>query len=332
MNLSRRGVLTALGLSGMGALSTNSAFAQVNGRGSYPASTIRLVVPFAPGSGNDILGRLVAQQLTNFLGQAVVVDNRAGAGGLIGATVVAHAEPDGYVIGMGSSSTLAIAPARMKTPPYNVLTDFAYITLLAKAGYVLVVNPEVPAHSLADLIALAKASPEKYKFSSAGIGTTNHLAGEILNTMAGIKLLHVPYRGAEPATIAVVENEIQITFGPILSVVPSIKTGQLRPLAVTSAQRYPGLPDSPTIAESGFPGYEVVNWYGLLAPAHTPKPVIDRLYIETIKAINSDAVHMELVNEGATVVGSTPDEFLSFIKTEIVRWTKAVADAKLPVI
>jgi tripartite-type tricarboxylate transporter receptor subunit TctC len=333
MALTRRTIVARSGMAGFGMAAMGAwpslARAQALPDG-YPRSTIRLIVPFAPGAGNDILARLIAQQLGKTLGQAMVVDNRAGGGGLIGAGLIAHADPDGHVIGMGSTSTMAIMPARMRHPPYDVLADFAPISLLGKSPFVLVINPKMPANSFNDFIQIVKAAPGQYKFSSSGVATTNHLAGEILNITAGIQMVHVPYRGAQPGVVAAVEGEVAVTFGPLVSVLPYVKSGQLRALAITASQRLQSLPDVPTIAESGYPSYEVVNWYGIVAPGKTPAPIVQLLSKDIHTALQMDAVSKELQSEGAMIIGSDPTEFSDFIKAEMVRWKKAVVEAKLP--
>ncbi|MBI3936523.1 MAG: tripartite tricarboxylate transporter substrate binding protein [Betaproteobacteria bacterium] len=296
---------------------------------AYPARPLRLVVPFAPGGGNDIVARAIALRLTEALGQPVVVDNRGGAGGIIGTDTVAKAQPDGYTIGMGSTSALAINPALFKKLPFDPVRDFAPITLVASAPYILSVHPSVPAKSVKEFIALAKAKPETLHFSSAGNGATNHLAGEIFKTATGIDMVHVPYKGAGPAMFDAIAGQVQLTFGPMVSTLPHVRSRKLRGLGVSSAKRSSVAPELPTIAESGVPGYEVVNWYGMVAPASTPRTIVDRLNREIVRIIRSKELKERLTSEGAEVIANAPDAFAAFIKSELGKWGKAVRDAKV---
>lgn len=296
---------------------------------SYPVKAVRFVVPFAPGAGNDIIARAIALRLTEAWGQPFVVDNRSGAGGVIGTQTVARAAPDGYTIGMGSTSALAINPALVKKLPYDPVHDFAPITVVASAPYILSVHPSVQARTVKEFIALANAKPGALHFSSAGNGATNHLAGEIFKSATGIDMVHVPYKGAGPAMLDAIAGQVQLTFGPILSTLPQVRSGKLRGLGVSSSKRSSAAPELPTIAESGVPGYEVVNWYGIVAPASTARNIIDQLNRAIVQILNSKELKDRLTNEGAEVAANSPDAFAAFIKAELRKWSKAVRDAKV---
>jgi tripartite-type tricarboxylate transporter receptor subunit TctC len=300
----------------------SQAFAQ-----PYPSRPIRLIVPNPPGGGVDILARSIGQPLAERLGQAVVVENRAGAGGTIGLAAVAKAPPDGYTLGMGVDATLAIAPAVYRSLPYDPVTDFAPVTLIATVPLVLTVNPSLPVQSVKDLIALAKARPGKMDYSSGGNATPPHLAGEVFNSMAGVKLNHVPYKGGPPAITAVVAGEVSLMFANMLPGLPHIHSGRLRAIAVTSERRTPVLPDVPTIAESGLPGYDISQWYGFVAPAGTPAAVVTRLYREIRQVLDLPDVSARLKAEGAEISATSPDEFSTFIRAQITRWQKAVKES-----
>ncbi len=283
---------------------------------NYPNAPIRFIVPFAAGSGNDIVARRIGQLLSESLHQPLVMQNVGGAGGIIGMTQVTRSAPDGYTIGMGSPSTLAIAPYMMKNPPYDPVRDLAPVTLIAATPFILVVHPSVPVNSLAELVAHAKANPGKYNYSSAGKGTTHHLGVEMFNSIAGTDFAHVPFKGAAPATIAVASGEIDMIFGPILSTVPFLQSKKLKALAVTSAQRSPVVPSIPTIAESGYSGYQSVNWYGIVAPRGTPAAIIERLNRETVRQLGTPEIRNQLANSGAKVYGNTAKEFSDVIISE----------------
>ncbi len=294
---------------------------------AYPSKVVRLIVASAPGGGSDLVGRTLAQKLAPALGQQVVVENRAGAGGRIGAEIVAKAAPDGYTFLVGTSSLMVIAPAMYAKLPYDTQRDFAPVSLLGSAAYVLVVHPSVPANSAKELIALAHARPDKLTYASAGSGASSHLAGELFKMMAGVKIVHVPYRASPLATLSVVAGESDLMFSNILPAVPAIRGGRLRPLGITSAKRSSVLADVPTIEESGLPGYEVVQLYGLLAPAGTPRDIVRRLNEETVKAVQSAEMRDRLRAEGSEVAVSTPEQLEKIIASELRKWTKVIKQA-----
>jgi tripartite-type tricarboxylate transporter receptor subunit TctC len=262
--------------------------------------------------------------MSDTMGQQVVVDNRSGGNGNIGMQIVAEAPPDGYSIVLGYIANLAIGPHLYPKLPFDPVKSFAPVTLLAESPNILVAHPSLPVKSMKELIAYAKAHPGKLNFGSASVASVGHLTGVMLNQMAGIDLQHVPYKGSGQAVIDVVGGQIQLMFSGMSSVMPHIKAGRLRPLAVTGAKRSPAAPDVPTIAESGFPGFAATAWYGVLAPAKTPKPIVKRLHDEILSALAQPDVKQRLESVGFEIVGSTPDEFGAYIKNEIRKWEKVV--------
>ncbi|HKA42481.1 MAG TPA: tripartite tricarboxylate transporter substrate binding protein [Burkholderiales bacterium] len=294
----------------------------------YPTKVIRLVVPFAPGGSNDIMARIVAQQFTDSMKQQVVVDNRSGASGIVGTEIVAKAPADGYTILM-MSLTFAVNPSLYRSLPYRTDKDFAPVTLVASAPLMLVVHPSVPAKSLKDLVAYAKANPGKLNFGSGGQGTTPHLAGEMLKMMAGIELTHIPYKGGGPALADLVGGQIQLMLENIPSTLPFVKSGKLRALAVSSLKRSSLVADLPTVDESGLKGYEIVGWNGLFVPAGTPRPIVSTLHAETLKSLANPTVKERLAGLGADAIGSSPEQFAAFVQTEIRKWAKVVQAAGL---
>lgn len=295
----------------------------------YPTKPIRLIVPFAPGGGLDVALRLLAPDLSQALGQQLVIDNRPGAGGLVGAEIGARALPDGYTL-LGGSTSISSLPGLHKKLPFDPITDFAAITIAMTSTYYLLVHPSVAAASVKDLVALAKRTPGKLHYGSAGTGSTIHLAGEMLRTMAQIDLVHVPYRGAGPATSALVGGQIHLMFAPIGTSSPLVKAGKLRALAVTAPKRSALAPDTPTVAEAGLTGYQVSGWYGLLAPAGTPKRVISKLYTQTKQVLNTDAMKARLSANSIESLALSPDESFRFIKADTARWSSAIRDAGIP--
>jgi tripartite-type tricarboxylate transporter receptor subunit TctC len=289
----------------------------------YPAKPVRLVVPSAPGGGTDITARVMAPKLSEFLGQQVVVENRAGAGTMIGGEVVARAAPDGYTLLMGIS-TLAINPAMYKKVPYDALKDFAPITQAVSLPNLLVVHPSLPVKTVKELVAFARARPGQLQFASAGVGTNPHLAAELFLSMTGTKMLHVPYKGSGAGVIDVIAGHVPVMTPSILTGLPHAKAGRLRALGVTSAQRAGGAPEIPTIAEAGVPGYEAVQWFGILAPAATPRAVIDRVHREAVKVLQSADIRERLKADGADPVASSPEEFAAFLRSETAKWAKVV--------
>lgn len=294
----------------------------------YPNRPVRLIVPSAAGGGTDIVGRLLAQKLSQSLGQQVYVENKPGAGQMIGIDMVAKAPPDGYTLLM-AASTLALNPVMYKQVPYDTVNDLAPISEIANLPNVLVVHPSVQAESVEQLLALARRNPGKLTFASAGVGTSPHMSMELFASMAKVDLLHVPYKGTGPAILDLVGGQVSMMMGNTLSVLPHIKAGKLRALGVSSKTRNAAVPDLPPIAEAGVPGYESVQWYGLLAPAGTPSAIIDRLHSEVVRALASDDMKRQLATEGATPVGSRPSEFGALIKSELQKWTAVAKAARI---
>jgi tripartite-type tricarboxylate transporter receptor subunit TctC len=310
---------------GLLALATAAATpASAQTAADYPTKPVRLIIPFPPGGSNDVVGRLIAQQLSDRLGKQVVVDNRGGAGGVIGTEVAAKAAPDGYTL-LIISIAHAVAPWLYKLP-YDSLKSFAPVAILASGPNVLVVNPELPVHSVKELIDLAKQKPGQLQYASAGIGSFQHLGGELFKLTAGIDMVHVPYKGGGPAMTDVLGGYTKIMFSSLVQTVPFVRTGQLRALGTGGGQRASVLPDVPTIAEAGLPGYEANNWWGVLAPAGTPPAIIDKLHREIEAVQNSEPVRKQFANEGAEVVQMTSAEFGAFVASEINKWERVVKE------
>ena len=289
---------------------------------NYPSKPIRLIVPYAAGGGNDTLSRAIGQKLTQSLGQPLVVDNRPGSGGVIGADIVAKAAPDGYTLLMASSE-LAVSVSLIATLPYDPLRDFAPVARVGETSYLLVVHPSLSSKSVAELIALAKARPGQLNYASAGVGSPLHLAAELFKWMTGTNLVQVTYKGGAPAVTATLAGETQVVFGSVTTTLQLAKAGRLRALAVTSAKRSPLVPDLPTVAEAGVPGYELVNWYGVLAPARTPKVIVSRLASELAQIMAMpDIRERVLQNQGIEPIVSTADEFAALLKNEVAKWRK----------
>lgn len=296
--------------------------------GSYPNRPIRLVMPASPGGPVDVIGRTVGTGLAEALGQSIVMDNRAGAGGIIGAEIVARGNPDGYTLMFAHSGPLAIEAAIHSKLPYHPLKDFAPVSLVAASPYALIVAPASPAKSVKDLVALAKSRPGKFHFASGGIGTGLHMAGELLNLAAGIKMVHVPYKGAAPSMTALMSSEVDTMFNGVSSALPHVKAGRLRALAISSAQRSPLLPDLPTVAESGLI-YETAGWYGLVAPAHTPKAITATLQSHLHKALNRPEMKERLASQAIEGIASTPEALTRHLRSELDKWTAVVKAAGL---
>ena len=284
--------------------------------------TIRIVVPYPPGGTTDLLARAIAPRLGERLGQAVVVENKAGAGGVIGAQQVAKAAPDGRTLVFASIASHGIIPALQNPPPYDPVADFAPITLVASTPNVLLANPDLPAKDVRELIAMARANPGAINFGSTSHGGSPHMSGELLESMADIKMQHVPYKGGAPMLIDLMGGQIPIAFDNLPSSMTYIKAGKVRALAVTTARRWPGAPEIPTMAEAGVPGYEVDAWFGLLAPAGTPSAVIDDLNRNVIAVLKTPEVEKLFFEQGALPVGNTPQEFGAFIRAELAKWSK----------
>jgi tripartite-type tricarboxylate transporter receptor subunit TctC len=290
----------------------------------YPTRPVRFVVPFAPGGSVDTLARTIGPRLSDTLGQQIVVDNRPGGNGDIGMLIVAKAPPDGYTILLGYIANLAIAPSLYPKMPYDPARDYAPVTQIATSPNVLTAHPSVQAKGLQELIALAKAKPGSVNFASTGVASVGHLTGELLNSLAGMKMTHVPYKGGGQAIIDLVGGHVQVMFSGFSAAMPHIKSGKARALAVTGARRSPALPDVPTIAEQGFPGVEATAWYGVLAPAGAPQPVVVRLHRELVKVLKLPDVVQRLDALGFEMVGSTPEQFSSYMRTETAKWAKVV--------
>src|SRR5580692_11001079 len=291
----------------------------------YPNHAIRMIIPFAPGGSNDVVGRIIANQLGEKLGKQVFVDNRPGAGGVVGSDLAAKADPDGYTL-LIISIAHAVDPWLYKTP-FDPVKDFAPVSIIATGTNVLSVNPNVPVHSVKELLDLAKAKPGVLNYASAGIGSFQHLSGELFKLKAGVNIQHVPYKGGGPAMLAVIAGEDQVMFSSIVQTVPNIQNGLLRALATGGEKRSPILPDLPTIAEAGVPGYVATNWWGIVAPVGTPQPIVDKLHDTIAGLLDSAATKKFLDNEGAAPVHMTAAEFGTFIESEIAKWGPVVKQA-----
>ncbi len=294
---------------------------------SYPNKAVRIVVPQLPGGGNDTIARMVAQKLTPVLKQQVLVDNRPGAGGLIAADLVAKAAPDGYTLLLANVATMAIIPNVRKQVSYDPLKDFEPVSLVATAPLLVVVHPSLPVNSIRQLIALAKARPAQMNYASNGIGSSTHLATEMFNMMAGIKMVHVPYKGLSAAATDLLSGQVQLMFSSVVAMMPQVKAGRLRAIAMTGAQRSAAIPGVPTVAEAGVRDYEAGSWYGIAAPAGTPRAIVDLLSREITAATKSPEVIERLSHEGVTPVGSSAAEFSAYIGKEHARIGKVVRDS-----
>jgi tripartite-type tricarboxylate transporter receptor subunit TctC len=295
----------------------------------YPSKPVRIVVPFPPGGPADVLARTVGDKLQATLGQPVVVDNRPGAGGNIGMELVAKAAPDGHTLALAPAGNLTVNPSLYRNVPYDVARDFAPVTVIAAVPNVLVINAQVPAKDLAELIAYAKANPGKLNFASPGAGSGAHLAGELLKSSAGIEMVHVPFNGIAPAVTAVVAGDVQVMFAGTSSAMPHVASGKLRALGVASPKRIASAPALPTLDESGLPGFDVTSWYSIVAPAGTPAAVIERLQREIAKALETPDVKTKLAGLGAEPVANTPSDFAGMIRVESAKWGKIVKDANI---
>jgi tripartite-type tricarboxylate transporter receptor subunit TctC len=295
----------------------------------YPTKPIRIIIAQAPGSASDVISRTVANKMQEGLGQPVVVEAKPGAGGALGSEAAAHATPDGYTLIMATNSTHGSNPATYAKLPYDPIKDFAPITMVASVPYVLIVNPSLPVKNVEDLIAMAKANPGKMNYASAGNGSTHQFCAELLKTSAGINLVHVPYKGSPPGIAAVVANEVGVMFANLTDIGGQLKAGRIKALAVTSPARAPLIPDVPTMAESGYPGFEILSWFALLAPAGTPQPIIKQLNAEAVKALASDAVKGPLSAQGLTIASSTPEQVTAHIKSEIAKFTRIARAANI---
>ena len=314
----------ALSLAATLAILTPQAVAAADG---YPSRPVRFVVAFPPGGGTDIIARSIAQKLAERIAQQVVVDNRPGAGGNIGTDIVAKSAPDGYTLLMGSAGPLAINASLFAKMPFDPIKDLAPVTLAASTPNVLVVHPSLRAATVKELIALAKARPGEINFASSGHGTPAHLAGELFNSMAGVRMVHVPYKGAAPALADLLGGQVQLMFSTMPPALPHVKAGKLRALAVTSAKRSPAAPELPTVDEIALPGFEANTWHGVVVPAGTPGAIVARLNREIVAILHLPDVIERLSGQGAEPVGSTPEEFAAYIRAETVKWARVVRES-----
>jgi|SRR5687768_13578090 tripartite-type tricarboxylate transporter receptor subunit TctC len=298
---------------------------------TYPSKPVRMVVGFPAGGPSDIVARAVAQKLATGLNQAVIVENRAGAGGVIATEQVAKSPPDGYSLIHGTIGGIAVAMSLHPSRGYDTLRDLAPITQTVTVTNILIVHPSVPAKSVKDLLALARAKPGGLNYGSSGAGTVTHLAGELLKYLGKVNITHVPYKGSAPSLTALLSGEVDLSYENSLITLPHLKSGRVKALAVTGSQRSPLLPQLPTIAEAGLPGYNASGWYGLLAPAATPKPVIARLHAEAVKALRMPDMVERLAGQGAEPIGNSPEEFTAFIRSEIDKWANLVKVANMKV-
>ncbi|MGH8617261.1 MAG: Bug family tripartite tricarboxylate transporter substrate binding protein [Burkholderiales bacterium] len=313
----------ALGLAAL-AMAPFPAAAQ-SSSASYPVKPVRMIVPFVPGGPNDIVGRAVARKLEESLGQQVVIDNRGGANGTLGTTLTAKAAPDGYTIGIGSLGTLGISPSVYPKLGYDVMKDFEHIATIGSVGNALIIHPSIPAKNLRELIALAKKNPGKLNYAS--VGSTSHLMAEMLNSMAGIQTVHIPYKGASPALVALLSGEVDYFVNAFPGLLPHIQAGRLRALAVTTDKRSPLAPDVPTMLEAGLPGYNASTWYSLVAPAGTPRDMVTRINQATVKALRSQDLLDSFAASDTVVMIMTPEQTTDFARSEIAKWAKVVKAA-----
>ena len=309
--------------------SASVALSEARAEARYPSKPIRIVCPFPPGGGLDFVSRTLGEKLAERLGQPVVVDNRPGASGAIGAGIVAKAAADGYTVLLASSSTLAVNPALQRASYQTVINDFAPVTLVSRVSYVLVVHPSVPAKSVAELIRLAKSQPGRINYASSGTGSASHLAMELFKNMAGVDLTHIPYKGSSPAVIDLIGGQVQAGFNNLIPALPHVKSGRLRALGVSGPARSAAMPEVPTIAQSGLPGYEALQWYGVLLPSRAPRVIINRLHQEITAILQQPDVRERLTHEGGDVIGSTPEQFASHIEREIEKWARVVNAADI---
>ena len=306
-------------------------FAGASFADDYPSRPIRLIVPYAPGGGADTVARIVAKRVGETIGQPIVIENRGGAGSIIGTDMVAKAEPDGYTLLLGQSGPISINPAVYKDLRYDPIRDFAPVTMTTAYPYILVVNAKLPAKSLQDFVTLAKAKPGSMNYGTTGIGAANHLVTELFSGKAGLKITHVPYRGTALAVADLVAGQVDVVFGDPVSVLPHIQAGTLRALAVTSKERSAVAPEVPTVAESGYPGFDAIAWHGILAPANTPPIIVKKLNTEIVKALQNPETRTLLVNQAMQTVGNTPDAFAAFIKQDIAIWKAVATEADVSV-
>ena len=323
IKFTRRNALSLAAVAALAAAPFSTAFAQ----DAWPTRAITIIVPFSAGGTTDIVARFAGQALSQELGQPVIIDNRPGAGGNIGAQAVARAPADGYSLVMGTVGTHAINPSLYKKMPYDHIKDFAPISRVTAVPNVLIANPSQPYKTVKELIAYGKANPDKLTFASSGSGTSIHLAGELFKSMTGITMQHIPYKGSSPALTDLMAGQTNIMFDNLPSAIQFIKAGKLRPIAVTTIKRAPQFPDLPTIDEAGVPGFDASSWFGLLAPANTPPAVIKRIDDALIKAMATTDLKKKIIEQGGEPIAETPDKFAAFIQTETVKWAKVVKES-----
>jgi tripartite-type tricarboxylate transporter receptor subunit TctC len=325
-------LVTALAVLFAAAAASPAAFAQgKSGAVNYPTRPIRLVVTYPPGGNTDLVGRAVAQKLVEAWGQQVVVDNRGGAGGVLGTVIAKQAAPDGNTLLLGTSAGMVLNPILMSKVPYDAFRDFAPVSLVIINPQVLVVNPSLPATNVREFIALAKSKPGRLNFGSSGVGTPNHLGGEMLKAMAGIDIVHVPYKGGAASITDLIAGQVQLVFSSAPSVVPHVLNGRLGALGVGSAKRTPALPDVPTVAESGVPGYEYTTWYGIFAPAKTPTAVIAKLNAGIVRMLAEPQMSQRFQSQGGDPTSSTPAALTAYMREETARWTRVIKTAGIKI-
>jgi tripartite-type tricarboxylate transporter receptor subunit TctC len=303
----------------------------VSAQGTYPTKPIRMIVPFPPGGGTDILSRLVANKLTESVGWQIVVDNRGGAGGNIGLDAAAKAAPDGYTMVMGQTSNLTINPNLHKKLPYDPLRDFTPVSVVASSPIAFMVVSKSPFRTLGDLIAAAKAKPGDVTYATTGNGTVGHLSGELIQRTAGVKLVHVPYKGSAQAFPDLLGGRIHVFLASLETAIPQMKAGAIRTLAITSAQRVPSWPNLPTVAESGYPGFETATWYGILMPKGTPQPIVSRVSAEIVKVLESADVRERMAANGGATIKPGPAAFDAQLKSELSKWGRVIREAKITI-
>ena len=294
---------------------------------TYPLKPVRLISPYASGGGSDTLARILGQKLYEAWGQPVVVENRPGAAGTLGAETVARATPDGYTLLVTPSAVLTINPHLYAKLRYDTFKDFVPVTMASNSPYLLVVHPKIPASSVKELIAYAKMNPGKMNYSSSGNGSSTHLAGVLFNNMAGVEIVHIPYKGAAPAIVDLLAGNIQMRFSSVVPVLPHVRSGRLRGIAISSPKRYGPLPDMPTIAESGLPGYAVESFYAVVAPAHTPRAIVSKINAEVVRNLRSPEVAAHMAADGAEIIGSSPEELAKALRDDYARWAQPVKDS-----
>jgi tripartite-type tricarboxylate transporter receptor subunit TctC len=297
----------------------------------YPSRPIRLIVPYAPGGAADLVARIIAKRAGASLGQPIVVENRGGAGSIIGTDLVKQSDPDGYTLLLGQSGPISINPAVYKKLPYDPLKDFAPITMTSAYPYIMVVSPKLGVKTVPEFVALAKSKPGELNYGTAGIGASNHLLTELFDGKAGIKMTHIPYRGTALAVTDLIAGQVQVVFADPVSALPHVNAGTLLALAVTSKDRSPVAPDVPTISESGYPGFDAIAWHGILAPAHTPAAIVDRLNAEIVKALKDPEAQSLLEKQAVQTVGNSPAAFATFIRQDIAVWKEVADQAKVEV-